>query len=123
MPGVACSDGQSCSTAMGCGANRERACFCDPNNQLACETCEVPDAGSTGAGGAGGAGGTGGATDGGAAGACPSGVMSGMACSMQNQFCTATCAGGQRQTCFCTRTGGRDGGSTSWNCLRNCTVP
>jgi hypothetical protein len=120
-PGTACTDGESCSTTMGCGNNRERACFCDPNGQLACETCQAPDGGT---GGTTGNGGNGGGMDAGTVVAtCPSGVTSGMACATQGDFCTASCAGGQRQTCFCTRAGRADGGTVTWNCLRTCTVP
>jgi hypothetical protein len=113
-PGVACTDGQSCTTSTGCANNRERACFCDPNGLLACETCQAVDAGMDA---------------GPAVNACSSGVTSGLTCDTQGTFCTATCSGGQTQTCFCTARGGRqdggrqDGGTTSWTCLRVCTVP
>jgi hypothetical protein len=57
-------------------------------------------------------------------GTCPSDVSTGMACPTQGDFCRATCADGQTQTCLCTRAGRGDGGqATEWNCLRSCVVP
>jgi hypothetical protein len=112
-PGAACTSGQSCTTSTGCAGARERACFCDPNGLLACESCQASDAGAGGASG----------SDAGAANACPSGITSGMSCSAQGTFCSATCSSGQTQTCFCTRAARADGGTTAWNCLRMCTVP
>src|SRR5215471_12866624 len=68
-PGADCTDGDTCTTTMGCGGGgRERACFCDQNGVLACENCQLSDGGTGGTGG----------TDAGAN-ACPSGVTSGMA--------------------------------------------
>jgi hypothetical protein len=114
-PGVACTDGQSCTTSMRCPNNRERACFCSPNNVLACEACQEVDAGTD----------AGPAVDGGVVMACPSGVSKGTACADEGTFCSATCSNGQAQTCFCTTPmGGRpDSAATTWNCLRMCTVP
>jgi hypothetical protein len=112
-PGVACTDGQSCTTSMRCPNNRERACFCSPNNVLACEACQEVDAGTDAAP----------VADGGVIMACASGITKGTACSDEGTFCSAMCSNGQTQACFCTRMGRQDGGTMEWNCLRMCTVP
>ena len=114
VPGGACLANETCTTPTACPGGRQRACFCDPNGVFACETCATPD---------GGGGGADSRADAVPTRACPANVMTGTTCTDQGTLCTATCAGGQTQTCLCTRTPRSDGGPTTWDCLRMCTVP
>jgi hypothetical protein len=105
----------TCTSTTGCRAGTENVCFCDPNNQFACQGCEMVDAGAGGTGG-GGAGGNGGAN------ACPSANAGGMGCTTPMTFCTLACpTGNMTEVCRCRAPGGgnADAGN-AWQCAVTC---
>jgi hypothetical protein len=127
-PTIACVNGGDCTGAPAdftcsitrtCRRNQEQACFCAPNNKIACEPCDTVDAG-TDAGGGNDAGADAGADAGVSDPACPNNVVSGTtACD------TATdgrCTHGACNTtthrqpeCICIAFGA-GGGNARWFC-------
>jgi hypothetical protein len=111
----------TCSITRTCRRNQEQACFCAPNNKIACEPCDTVDAGTDAGSGTDGGGADAGGADAGASDpACPAGVVSGTtAC---DTAVDGRCTHGACNTtthrqpeCICVAFGA-GGGNARWFC-------
>jgi hypothetical protein len=115
-------DNFACSITRTCRRNQEQACFCAPNNKIACEPCDVIDAGTDAGTDAEADAGSDAGADAGDAGtalpACPANVMSGTTtCDTAGDRCAhgACTAQGRQPECICINFGAA-AGSTRWFC-------